>query len=157
MLNNGPVPLLRLYYLLVYLIFFTCFVSFLPAHQADLVNDIFKHTNQFRKSNGKAALLLRDDLNEIARKHSADMASGRKRIGHGGFQQREALIRRKLNTMGIIGENVAYGANTAKEVVTLWKNSPDHRKNMLGNYKYIGIGTASDRKGNIYFTQIFVH
>jgi uncharacterized protein YkwD len=157
MLNNRPVLLRRLFYFLVYFIFFSCFVSFLPAQQADLVIDIFKHTNQFRKSNGKTSLLLRDDLNEIARKHSADMASGRKSIGHGGFQQREALIRRKLNTMGIIGENVAFGANTAKEVVTLWKNSPAHRKNMLGNYRFIGIGTASDRKGNIYFTQIFVH
>lgn len=157
MLNNGLVLLRRLFYFLGYFIFFSCFVSFLPAQQTDLVNDIFKHTNQFRKSNGKTSLLLKDDLNEIAHKHSSDMASGRKSIGHGGFQQREALIRRKLNTIGIIGENVAYGANTAKEVVTLWKNSPDHRKNMLGNYKYIGIGTASDRKGNIYFTQIFVH
>ena len=101
--------------------------------------------------------MLRDDLNEMARKHSADMASGKKKLGHGGFEQREALIRRKFNTSGIIGENVAYGAESAKEVVTLWKNSPDHRKNMLGNYKFIGIGTARDRKGNIYFTEIFVH
>ena len=157
MLNNGSLPLRRLYCFLVYFIFFSCFVSFLPVHQSDLVNDIFKHTNQFRKSNGKSSLLLRDDLNEIARKHSAEMASGKKKLGHGGFQQREALIRRKFNTSGIIGENVAYGAESAKEVVTLWKNSPDHRKNMLGNYKFIGIGTASDRKGNIYFTEIFVH
>lgn len=157
MLNNGSLSLRRLSYFLLYFIFFLCFVSFSSVKQSDIVNDIFKHTNQFRKSNGKTSLLLRDDLNEIARKHSADMASGRKSIGHGGFQQREALIRRKLNTMGIIGENVAYGANTAKEVVALWKGSPAHRKNMLGNYKYIGIGTASDRKGNIYFTQIFVH
>ena len=157
MLNNGSLSLRRLFYFLIYFFFFSCFVSFSPVKQADLVNDIFKHTNQFRKSNGKTSLLLRDDLNEIARKHSADMASGRRSIGHGGFQQREALIRRKLKTMGIIGENVAYGANTAKEVVTLWKNSPAHRKNMLGKYKFIGIGTASDRKGNIYFTQIFVH
>src|SRR5688500_6252820 len=137
MLNNGSLSVRRLFYFLVYFVFFSCIVSFSPVKQCDIVNDIFKHTNQFRKSNGKTSLLLRDDLNEIARKHSADMASGRKSIGHGGFKQREALIRRKLNTMGIIGENVAYGANTAKEVVTLWKNSPAHRKNMLGNYKYI--------------------
>ena len=59
--------------------------------------------------------------------------------------------------MRTFAENVAYGANTAREVVTLWKNSPGHRRNMLGNFKYIGIGTAKDSKGQIYYTEIFVN
>jgi uncharacterized protein YkwD len=55
-----------------------------------------------------------------------------------------------------MAENVAYGATTAKEVVSMWKGSSGHRKNMLGNYKYIGIGTARDKRGAIYYTEIFV-
>ena len=57
---------------------------------------------------------------------------------------------------GNVGENVAYGASTAKEAFTIWKNSSAHRKNMLGNYKYIGIGTARNKRGVIYYTEIFV-
>ena len=57
---------------------------------------------------------------------------------------------------GYIGENVAYGASNGKDAVNNWKNSSVHRENMLGDYKYIGIGTASNKKGVIYYTQIFV-
>jgi len=55
-----------------------------------------------------------------------------------------------------MAENVAYGATTGKEVVQMWKDSPSHRENMLGNYKYMGIGTAVDNHGTIYFTALFV-
>ena len=56
-----------------------------------------------------------------------------------------------------MAENVAYGARTGKEAFQIWKNSSGHKKNMLGNYKYTGIGTAKDRRGTLYYTQIFVH
>ena len=128
--------------------------SFTPGPPG-LANDVLKHTNQFRQSRGKSALLMRDDLNAIARKHSEDMAKGRRAFGHGGYNQREAKVRSNYPSCSM-AENVAYGARNGKEVVTLWKNSSGHRKNMLGNYKYTGIGTASDRRGTIYYTQIFV-
>jgi uncharacterized protein YkwD len=57
----------------------------------------------------------------------------------------------------MVAENVAYGARDAKEVFLLWKNSSVHNKNMLGNYKYIGIGTAKNKRGVIYYTEIFVN
>jgi uncharacterized protein YkwD len=50
---------------------------------------------------------------------------------------------------------VAYGPTSGKEVVKQWKGSPGHRRNMLGKYKYIGIGIATDRRGHIYYTQVF--
>lgn len=120
-----------------------------------LSNDVLSYTNQFRKSKGKTVLTMRDDLNKIARKHSEDMASGRRSFGHGGYDQRSKKIRQLYQSCSI-AENVAYGATSAKEVVDQWKNSPNHRTNMLGNYKYIGIGAARDRKGRYYYTQIFV-
>jgi len=129
--------------------------SFIPVREA-LTEDVFKYTNQFRRSRGLPALEMRDDLNAIARKHSENMAKGRCGFGHGGFSQRESQVQRLIRPFSGMGENVAYGANSGKEVVSLWKNSSIHRRNMLGNYKYIGIGTARDRRGFIYYTQIFV-
>ena len=100
---------------------------------------------------------MRDDLNAIARKHSEDMASGRCRFGHDGYNIRVSKIKKMIKPCdGFIGENVAYGARTGKEAFDIWKNSKAHRANMLGDYEYIGIGTASNRKGVIYYTQIFV-
>ena len=121
-----------------------------------LTEDVLKHTNKYRKSKGLPALVMRDDLNAIARKHSEDMARGRRGFGHGGYNQREARVQKLIRPFYAMGENVAYGVSSGKEVVALWKTSTGHRRNMLGNYKYIGIGTARDRRGIIYYTQIFV-
>jgi uncharacterized protein YkwD len=120
-----------------------------------LTNDVLKYTNEYRRSKGLKELIMKDDLNSLARKHSEDMASGRLSFGHSGYDQRVAKVKKVYGTT-MVAENVAYGARDAKEVFTLWKNSSGHRKNMLGNYKYIGIGTAKNKRGVIYYTEIFV-
>lgn len=122
----------------------------------DLAEDILRHTNQFRKSRGLSPLEMKNDLNAIARKHSEDMASGRRRFGHSGLNERELKVKKFIKPYHCMAENVAYGASNGKEAVSIWKNSRGHRENMLGNYKYIGIGTARNRRGVIYYTQIFV-
>lgn len=54
------------------------------------------------------------------------------------------------------GENLAYGYNTAKSVVTGWMNSPGHKANILGaNFNEIGIGVYVDNSGTVFATQIF--
>jgi uncharacterized protein YkwD len=135
----------------------TSLASFSPSAGAGLVEDILNYTNKFRRSKGLAALVIRDDLNAIARQHSADMAGGNTGFGHSGFNQRFNEARKKIKGFRTFAENVAYGASSGKEVVTLWKNSPGHRRNMLGNYRYTGIGIAKDRRGHIYYTQVFVN
>lgn len=133
---------------------FLGFASFVSVKDV-LTEDVLKYTNQFRRANGLPALEMRSDLSAIARKHSEDMASGRRSFGHGGYNQREAQVKKLITSFRAMGENVAYGASSGKEVVSLWKTSTGHRRNMLGNYKYIGIGVARDRRGFIYYTQIF--
>jgi uncharacterized protein YkwD len=129
-------------------------ISFSPA-PGGLVDDILDQTNKFRKSRGLQALIKNEDLNSIAQKHSVDMANGRVGFGHSGFDQRYNLAKKEIKGVSLFAENVAYGVTSGKEVVDLWKNSPGHRRNMLGRFKYIGIGTAKDRQGRIYFTQVF--
>ncbi len=141
-------------------IFFTSLVSFSPvvtAVHGGLSEDVLKYTNEFRKSKGLPGLVMRDELNVIAQKHSADMASGRKRFGHDGFKDRQKQAEKKMPELREFAENVAYGPATGKEVVTMWKNSSGHRANMLGKYKYIGIGTSTDRNGRIFYTQVFAN
>lgn len=125
------------------------------APQTDMVSEILNETNAFRKSNRLPLLELNADLSRLAETHSTNMAKGRVGFGHVGFNNRDAEARRKISGIRRFAENVAQGAQTGRDAVTLWKNSSGHRRNMLGNYKYIGIGTARDRKGRIYFTQVF--
>ena len=129
-------------------------VSFKPVEKG-LANDVLEQTNRFRRSRGLAALVMNENLNAIAQKHSYNMARGRIGFGHGGFNKRDAEARRKLKDVSSFAENVAYGPTSGREVVEMWKKSPGHRRNMLGRYKYIGIGIFKDRKGRIYYTQIF--
>ena len=121
-----------------------------------LNEEILKYTNKFRQSKGLPVLEMRDDLNEIARRHSEDMAKGKCSFGHDGFDKRQLQVQKIIQPFYAMAENVAEGPSTGKEVVAMWKKSPEHRENMLGNYKYIGIGTASDIHGAIYYTEIFV-
>jgi uncharacterized protein YkwD len=134
---------------------FISLISFSPVTDANLVDDVLSQTNKFRRSKGLPALIINEDLNAIAQKHSINMAKGRVGFGHGGFSKREAQAKRKINSLYSFAENVAYGPTTGKQVVTMWKNSSGHRRNMLGRYKYIGIGIAKDRRGRIFYTQVF--
>jgi uncharacterized protein YkwD len=139
---------------LIFLSFFS-FISFIPVDTAGLANDVLQQTNRFRHSRGLPDLIMKEELNAIAQKHSNNMAKGRVGFGHGGFNRRDVEARRRVKGITSFAENVAYGPTTGKKVVDMWKKSPNHRRNMLGRYKYIGIGTAKDRKGRIYYTQVF--
>jgi uncharacterized protein YkwD len=142
-------------------VFNVCIASFLffrigTQLNAGLSDEVLKYTNEFRKSKGLNALVMQGDLNAIARRHSEDMAKGRCSFGHSGYDRRALQAQNIIKPFYGMAENVALGATTGKEVVSLWKGSPNHRKNMLGDYKYIGIGTARDARGAIYYTEIFV-
>jgi uncharacterized protein YkwD len=131
-------------------------VSFFPIPDKKLVDDVLSSTNEFRKSQRLPPLVIREDLNAIAQKHSDDMAAGKVEFGHSGFESRGSQVRKMVNGTSRFAENVAYGPSSGKDVVSVWKKSPGHRRNMLGPYKYIGIGIARDGKGTLYYTQVFV-
>ena len=133
-----------------------CLLSFTTQPPGNILQDVLRYTNSFRKSRGLSALVMRDDLNRIAQQHSEDMAKGRIGFGHGDFGKREAAVQHIIKGSSRYAENVAYGAPSGKEVVNEWKNSPGHRRNLLGSYRYIGIGVATDRNGQLYYTQLFV-
>jgi uncharacterized protein YkwD len=136
---------------------FVSVTSFSPAPDKNLVDDVLSYTNKFRKSKRLPALVINEDLNAIAEAHSVNMAKGRVGFGHAGFNKRYAQAKKKIDNFNGFAENVAYGVNSGKEVVDLWKNSSAHRKNMLGKFRYMGVGTAKDRRGQIYYTQVFAN
>jgi uncharacterized protein YkwD len=144
----------HLFVTLTCLITFLCFSSFVAYSDTGIVDDILSQTNQFRKSKGLTPLVMVQQLNVIAQQHSANMAKGKVAFGHDGFAKRKAMASQQIRLRSF-AENVAYGATSGSQVVGLWKNSPGHRRNMLGNFKYIGIGIARDRQGRIFYTEVF--
>jgi len=115
---------------------------------------ILQFVNEDRKQHGLAILQLNSMESSLAARHSHDMASGKVKFGHDGFNARARTIQKSLGSMEV-GENVASGPMTAREVVDGWLKSPGHKKNIEGDFTLTGIGYARDKKGDIYFTQIF--
>lgn len=116
--------------------------------------EILQYVNEDRKDHGMAPLQVNALESSLALKHSQDMAGGKVKFGHDGFDKRAKSIQQSLGSTEI-GENVAEGPMTAREVVDGWLNSPGHKKNIEGHFTLTGIGYAKDNRGNIYFTQIF--
>src|SRR5882757_6236276 len=127
----------------------------LPPGGNSMENSILYYVNLHRRSIGLGALQMNGVESSVAAQHSRNMASGRTQFGHDGAKSREKAISRQIGPVLSMGENVAYGERSAKEVVDDWLASPGHRRNIEGNFKLTGIGLARDRKGQIYFTQIF--
>jgi uncharacterized protein YkwD len=121
-----------------------------------LQKDIHVLINKYRTDNGLKPLKNNQDIEKEAIGHSQNMASGKVPFGHNGFENRSHRLEKKIPDMAGIAENVAGGPITADEVVKLWLNSPNHRKNIMGDFNLSGIGVAETASGKIYYTQIFV-
>jgi uncharacterized protein YkwD len=119
---------------------------------------ILHYINDHRRSKGQGTLQMSNVASAQAYQHSKNMATGKTGFGHDGFEQRVQAIKQAMGVtyMSASAENVAYGQLSAEAVVKGWLNSPPHKKNIEGNYTLTGIGLYKDRKGVIYFTEIFL-
>ncbi|WP_414572370.1 CAP domain-containing protein [Nostoc sp. CCY 9925] len=123
---------------------------------AAIEQSVFTQINNYRSSKGLPKLTRNSAIDNQARIHSQNMASGKVAFGHTGFQERLKAIR--ISYRGA-AENVAYNqgySDPATQAVQGWLKSPGHLANIIGNYNLTGVGVASNSKGQIYFTQIFL-
>jgi len=125
--------------------------------------EVLKLTNDFRQKNGLKALVIDQNLEKAADKHSQDMAN-LDFFSHTGKDDTQPWDR--TDAAGYesktVGENIAVGYRTPQQVVDGWINSPGHRANMLNPaYNEIGIGYYFLEKDtgsvnyNSYWTQVF--
>ncbi|MGH7833081.1 MAG: CAP domain-containing protein [Candidatus Binatia bacterium] len=124
----------------------------------ELVEIIHKGVNEFRRSQGLKPLEVNPIIGAQAQAHSSRMARNGESLSHRGFDLRMKEIGKKL-VFRSAAENVAtnFGyEDPGSRAVEGWKNSPGHRKNMLGDFTLTGIGVARTREGAYYYTQIFL-
>lgn len=120
--------------------------------------EVYEMTNAYRNYMGKALFKLEDRTTAAARKHSEDMANN-------NYFQHNSLdgskFSARLTAEGIswsgAGENICAGAGDAINMVIGWIGSSGHRKGMLTDFKYIGVGAAYSNSADygIYCTQDF--
>lgn len=74
-------------------------------------------------------------------------------INHDNFGIRAQAL--KDNGAVTVSENVAYGYNTAEDVVGAWLNSDGHKDIIEGNYTHSGFGVIRTNTNSYYYTQLF--
>lgn len=99
--------------------------------------------NDYRKENGLKALKVSISLCEASDMMAKDMKANPSLINH---DHKDSAGRYPADRAGIfnyndsVGENLAAGYKTAEKAFEAWKNSDEHRNNMLNpNYKVMGI------------------
>ena len=129
----------------------------IPQEQ-NLELKVHQQVNQYRQSLNLPPLQLNSLISEQARLHSERMASKSSSFSHNGFSQRIQIISRQIPYRSA-AENIAYNqgyTNPVSIAVKGWIKSPEHHKNMIGNFNLTGIGIAKNSQGEYYFTQIFI-
>lgn len=120
--------------------------------------EVIRLVNVERSKRGLSALAANWQLSRVARYKSQDM------INKNYFSHTSPTYGSPFNmmeTFGVrfsaAGENIAMGQRTPAEVVTSWMNSPGHRANILSpTYNQIGVGLATSKTGQNYWTQMFI-
>jgi uncharacterized protein YkwD len=131
---------------------------------ARMLEDVNARRRAHLKSSGRppAALDLRRNslLDRAAQAHADDMLA-RSFYGHESPEGRDAFYRARVAGYRgwMVGENIAQGQSTLREVMEGWMDSPEHRKNILNlEYTEAGFGLAVGRNAQGYqvlWVQVF--
>ena len=125
-------------------------------------DEIFDLVNSERQKNNLNELAWDNQLSEIARNYSRQMAD-ENFFDHFDPQGADVVMRAKqanLKHWSKIGENlfsVANLRNFDRFAVKNWMLSPTHRQNILdADFNTAGIGIAESASGEVFITQVFI-
>lgn len=142
-----------------FIILILIFLSTLSFGIEDYQKIILKEVNIEREKNHLKPLKIDSRLNKIAVIKAKDMAKDKK-MSHTSkkFGATFNLIKKENIHFTKAAENIASGHKTPEFVTERWLKSKGHRKNILErDYRFIGIGKATDNNGKIYWVQIFTN
>lgn len=138
-------------------------VSSLPPAQVQ--HQVLQLVNQARargRTCGKqqfapsSPLLLSEKLYRAARSHARDMA----RLNYFEHQGRDGSspkdrVQREGYKLRLTGENIAFGPETAAEVVDGWLGSPGHCANIMDpRFRDMGVAVSlGNKRGHFYWVQ----
>jgi len=122
---------------------------------SDIEYEILMLISKHRDSLGLSSLSIVHFVSDVADGHTDYMIENGT-VSHDNFGQRSQIIMENTNAKAL-GENVAYGFSTAKDVVNGWLKRDGHRKIIESQkYTHCGISTISNSTGRNFFTPIFI-
>ncbi|MBG7630801.1 MAG: CAP domain-containing protein [Bacteroidetes bacterium] len=116
---------------------------------------ILDFINDYRVTRNLQPLNRLNSISSVALSHTKYMI-GTGMVSHDKFSERSDFLMINENAQSV-GENVAYGHGTAKDVVNAWIKSDSHRAVIENeNYTEFGISVEKSSEGRNFFTQIFI-
>lgn len=125
-----------------------------PELARALEKENFYVTNALRVREGKPPVRWSGEAHKVALAHSADMAA-HDYFSHTDRNGGSALERLQGGGVRLssAAENLAAGGQNGAVMHELLMNSEGHRKNILGQYEYLGVGVAFNEENRPYLTQ----
>ena len=102
--------------------------------------------NGVRQRNGLGPLRWDKQMGYVARKHARQMSNN-------GNVYHDENMGSEITRWRRLGQNTG-GGRSCRSLSRSFMRSPSHRANILGAWKYIGVGTAN-RGSKVYVQQIF--
>ena len=110
--------------------------------------EVLTLTNQERSKQGLGPLAICPTLDNAAQMHAEAMKE------EGFFEHENPFTGEDPSSRGeqagygpYVGENIAMGYQTPREVVRGWMDSPGHRENILSSYLHLGVGISNGGSG----------
>jgi uncharacterized protein YkwD len=111
-------------------------------------NEVMSLTNTQRQKQGLEEFASCVNLHKAAQDHAVAMFEQGFYAHDNPFTGDDPGSRGEKAGYGTyVGENIAMGQQSPREVVRAWMNSTGHRENILGNYDHIGIGIVRGGSG----------
>ena len=113
--------------------------------------------NRYRAAQSKGVLKRHPGLDSLARHHAQRMLQEGK-MSHKNYHHRLGMAEHYLKVVDL-RENVFYShgigeSQLAARTVQGWIESPGHRRNLLANTMYCGVGVAKGADGRYYAAQL---
>lgn len=127
----------------------------LPGDSSSYAAEVLSLVNAERAKAGVGALTINMSAEQAANVRAQEIQQSFSHTRPNGSSFGTALTEAGINFRSS-GENIAYGQNSAQEVMQGWMNSAGHRANILNqNFTSIGIGHTETGNGVDYWTQLF--
>lgn len=126
-----------------------------PAPDQRAAEDLILIINIERGNRGQTFFLTDSRVAAAAAAHAADMAAMRsvQHQGSDGSDAGDRLIAEGF-TWSRWAENLGGGFVDPQALFDAWMGSPSHRANLLGDFQYVGVGTATASDGTPYWSLV---
>lgn len=124
------------------------------SSEDDFAAEVLRLVNVERKKNGLSELKYDATLQKAAQTRADEIVKYYSHTRPDGSDCFTVLDDYNYQTWAC-AENIAAGQTTPAEVVEAWMNSDGHRANILGNYKYLGVGVSYGGDYGTYWSQVF--